>query len=49
MPESEVDILVKHSGSGYMPHWNKIEGQLDESKCLDFNNYFYKGQFPLIK
>lgn len=29
VPESEVDILVKHSGSGYMNYENKVTGVLN--------------------
>jgi hypothetical protein len=28
VPESEVDILIKHSDSGYMPYYNKLVGVL---------------------
>ncbi len=28
VPESEVDVLVKHSGSGYMNYENKVTGTL---------------------
>ena len=36
-PENEIDILVKHSDSGYMNVYNKIVGVLDKKKIDDIN------------
>lgn len=49
--ESEVDILVKHTDSGYMYYDNKVTGQftcpepnLDELVDYEWlDNHFYKG------
>lgn len=50
--ESEVDVLVKHTGQGYMNYENKVVGKLkmppitdlDEENGYEWlNNNFYKG------
>ncbi len=52
VPESEVDILVKHTSSGYMDYENKVTGkftcpQPTEEEQKDgwgwLNDCFYKG------
>lgn len=51
VPESEVDILVKHSDSGYMSYQNKITGKFtcptpseaDEDGYEWLREKFYKG------
>ena len=47
VPEHEVDIIVKHSGSGYMAYHNKVEGKFifpesDDDKGF-YYSVFYKG------
>lgn len=44
IPESEVDILVKHSHSGYMAHENKVAGMLTLPNEDDLNDLLYKGR-----
>jgi hypothetical protein len=45
--ESEVDILVKHTDSGYMDYENKVNGILDINKLKscdwENDNPLYKG------
>jgi hypothetical protein len=52
VPEFEVDILVKHSDSGYMQYENKIKGKFicptpgseeEENGYRWLNDNFYKG------
>lgn len=52
VPESEVDILVKHTGQGYMDYENKVTGtfkcpiptSIDEDEGWEWlNDHFYKG------
>lgn len=40
--ESEVDVLVKHTPSGYMDHFNKLEGRLVIPDNFDIE-HLYKG------
>lgn len=53
VPESEVDILVKHTGQGYMNYENKVTGTficpqprefVDDDQGWEWlNDNFYKG------
>ncbi|MCI2423081.1 hypothetical protein MOQ72_37255 [Saccharopolyspora sp. K220] len=45
IPESEVDVLVKHSGSGYLPYENKVVGRFvfPEYERGDELEALYKG------
>jgi hypothetical protein len=44
--ESEIDILVNHSDSGYMSFHNKLDGvlNLDGVDMKNLDDAFYKGQ-----
>jgi hypothetical protein len=45
VPESEVDTLVDHSGSGYMDYENKVTGVfICPNPDGDPDDFFYKGQ-----
>lgn len=43
IPESEVDICVKHSPSGYMDTFNKVVGVFTNPVEDDLDDLFYKG------
>lgn len=46
VPEEEVDILVKHTGQGYMDYENKVTGTFTCPKTEGYSDMFdelYKG------
>lgn len=46
IPGNEVDILVKHTPTGYFPTYNKLEGKLTIPEWDDFEDMaddLYKG------
>lgn len=47
IPESHVDVLVRHSGGGYMPRHNKVTkivGRVD-GKALTYGDLYKGGPF----
>lgn len=49
VPEEEVDILVKHTGQGYMDYENKVTGKLAlpafDDKLFDYEDEIDDGVF----
>lgn len=46
VPESDVDVLVKHGGQGYMNYQNKVTGTFTCPKIEEYSDIFdnfYKG------
>ena len=43
MPENEVDILVKHTFSGYMDQHNKLKGKINLERLKEFNDEDLEG------
>lgn len=49
IPENEVDILVKHTDSGYMAIQNKVVGKLDILKIKSITKNDLDDEEPLYK
>ena len=47
--EAEVDVLVKYSEQGYMPHHNKLSGLLDYKSLLKAMDFVDEDKDPLYK
>jgi hypothetical protein len=49
VPESEVDILVKHTGCGYTTYENKVTGVLELPDDFDCDQLYKGGVAGLFK